>query len=211
MPEFDLSQLSLPERYQLLTRVVAPRPIALVSTLDRDGRGNLAPFSYFMLGGSNPPSCIICPVNNREAKPKDTLRNVEQTGEYVINVCTRVGDFADRMNQCSYDYPPERDELEASGLTRMPSQRVAPPRVAESPIHLECRLHRLVRHGDGPLSSNYIIGEALCVHIDDAVLDPAGPDARKLDLIGRLGADWYVHVSPESLFELKRPTGPHAD
>jgi len=207
MAELELQRLKPPEVYHLMTRVVAPRPIALVSSLDPSGRGNLAPFSYFMMGGSNPPSCVICPVRTRRASQKDTLNNVEQTGEYVINVCTR--ELAEQMNRCSYDYGPEVDEFDVSGLTREPSRLVRPPRVKESPIHLECRLHQLVRHGDGPLSSNYLIGEILLVQVRDELLGADGrPDDGRIRFIGRLGGDHYTEVTPESLFQMPRPTEP---
>jgi len=207
MAELELKSLSPREVYHLMTRVVAPRPIALVSSLDPDGRGNLAPFSYFMMGGSNPPSCVICPLRTRSGAQKDTLRNVEQTKEYVINVCTR--ELAERMNRCSYDYAPEVDEFDRSGLTRQASRLVRPPRVQESPIHLECGLHQVVRHGDGPLSSNYLIGEVLLVHVRDDLLGEDGrPDDSRIRFIGRLGADYYTEVSPASLFEMPRPKEP---
>ena len=113
--------------------------------------------------------------------------------------------MAERMSQASWSYPPEVDEFDAAGFTRAPAVRVKPPRVAESPVAIECRLHRIVRHGEGPLASNYVIGEAVFVHVDESVLSPDGPDARKLDLIGRLGGDWYAHAAPEALFTLPRP------
>jgi flavin reductase (DIM6/NTAB) family NADH-FMN oxidoreductase RutF len=204
---FDLQEASPREAYQLLTRVVAPRPIALVSTLSADGTGNLAPFSFFMQGGSNPPSCVICPVNNRHGEPKDTVRNIEATGEYVINVCTR--ELAEQMNRCSYDYEPSVDEFDVSGLTRADSVRVWPPRVAESPIALECRLHKVLRHGSGPMGSNYLVGEILLVHVREDLLDAEGlPDDERVGFIGRLGADLYTHAADGSLFELARPTRP---
>ncbi len=206
MPQFELSAMERREVYQLLTRVVAPRPIAFVSSLDPEGGGNLAPFSFFSMGGLNPPSLVFCPVNTRDGFVKDTVRNIETTGEFVVNVVTRS--MAEAMNQASWTYPPESDEFDEVGFTRAASDLVAPPRVAESPVAIECRLHRILRHGEGALASNYIIGEALKVHVDEAVMDAGSPDARKLDLVGRLGADWYVHVEPESLFELPRPVGP---
>lgn len=206
MAQFDMSTLDTVEAYQLITRLVAPRPIALVSTLDASGQGNLAPFSYFTMGGSNPPSCVICPVNNRHGEAKDTLRNLEQTGEYVISVCTRP--LADAVNQCSYPYGPEVDEFEQSGLSRRPSLRVAPPGVAESPVQLECKLHQLVRHGQGPLASNYVVGEILLVHVADELLVDGLPDDGRIEFIGRLGANYYTHVNAQSLFELGRPDKP---
>lgn len=203
MAEFDLRHATPVEAYRLLTPVIAPRPIALVSSLSPDGRGNLAPFSYFTMGGSNPPSCVICPVNDRDGDPKDTLRNVEATREYVINVCTRA--FAEAMNQSSYPYEYGDDEFDRAGLTRLPSDLVAPPRVAESPIHLECRLHTLLPHGDGPLASNYLIGEILKVHVDDALLTDGLPDNRKIEHVARLGGEWFARITPEALFSLGRP------
>lgn len=206
MTDFDMSELAPTEAYKLMTRVVAPRPIALVSTLGADGRGNLAPFSYFMMGGSNPPSCVICPVNDRRGQRKDTLRSIEETGEYAISVCTRA--MAERINQASYAYERGDDEFDRVGLTRARSAVVAPPSVAESPVHLECRLHTVLAHGTGPLASHYVIGEVVHARVDDAVLTDGLPDDAKIEFIGRLGADYYVHVSPASLFELERPTAP---
>lgn len=206
MTAFDLRKLDPRDAYQLVTRLVAPRPIALVSTTTRAGAGNLAPFSYFMMGGSNPPSCIICPVNDRHGQAKDTLRNVEQHPEYVINGCTR--DMAQAMSQCSYPYEYGVDEFDRSGFTRLASTVVSPPRVAESPISLECRRHQIVRHGEGPLASNYVIGEIVMAHVADELLVDGLPDHRRMDLIARLGADFYAHVSADTLFEMGRPEEP---
>ena len=206
MIDFDLGGMERREVYQLLTRVVAPRPIAFVSTLDPEGIGNLAPFSFFSMGGLNPPSLVFCPVNDREGRVKDTVNNILATGEYVVNVVTRS--MVDKMNQCSWSYPPAVNEMEASGFTALPSLKVAPPRVAESPLQIECRLYQVLRHGEGPLASNYVIGEALTLHASESILDEGLPDARRLDLVGRLGGDWYCHLRPESLFELERPKGP---
>lgn len=205
--ELDLRQTDLRRAYQTLSRVVVPRPIALVSSLGADGVGNLAPFSFFNLGGMNPPSLVFCPLNDRHGKVKDTVLNVEQTGELVVNVVSRA--MAEQMNQASWDYPREVDEFDVTGFTRAPSVTVAPPRVAESPVQLEARLYRLLRHGEGPLASNYIIAEVLYVHLSDAVVDADGlPDHRLLDAIGRLGGDDYCRTTPETLFALARPQKP---
>jgi flavin reductase (DIM6/NTAB) family NADH-FMN oxidoreductase RutF len=204
--EFLMAELEPRDRYQLLTRSVGPRPIAFVSSLSKDGIGNLAPFSYFNVGGANPPSAIICPVKDRNANTKDTLNNIRDTGEYVINICTRS--FAEKMSQTSFAYGPEIDEFDAAGLTRVPSVHVKPPRVGESPIHLEMKLFQLVEHGQGPLSSDYIIGEILSIHCDETVLTDGLPDNTKINHIGRLGESWYSSVDEQSLFELERPTKP---
>ena len=204
--EFDLATLPVRERHALLTRVVAPRPIALVSSRGADGRGNLAPFSYFMLGGSNPPSVAFCPVRGRDGAAKDTLRNVAETREFVVSLVTRA--MAGPMNVASYPFEPGADEFDAAGFARAPSARVAPPGVGESPVRLECRLFSLVPHGDGPSSGTYVIGEVVYVWVDDAVLTGGLPDNRKLDLIARLGADLYARITDDALFELPRPAPP---
>jgi len=206
MIEFNFSELTIPERYKLMTRAVAPRPIAFVSTLGADGKGNLAPFSFFNIGGANPPSCVICPLNNRDGIAKDTLLNIEEMEGYVINVVTRP--MAEKMNQASYSYERGVDEFDKSGFTRVPSKLVAPPRVAESPVQIECKLFQIVRHGEGALASSYIIGEMLLMHVDDTMLTEGQLDNTKLDLIGRLGADWYCGTKPENLFLLPRPMDP---
>lgn len=206
MPEIDCATLAPREVYQLMTRMVAPRPIAFVSTLDLRGRGNLAPFSYFAIGGSNPPSLVFCPILNRERQKKDTLLNIEETGEYVINIATL--EMAQRLNQASYTYPRGVDEFEQAGFTRAPSRKVAPPGVAESPINLEMRLHTIVRHGDGPLASNYIIGELVYIHLRDEILTGGLPDNRKLKHLARLGEEYYTAVTAENLIAIPRPTAP---
>ncbi len=206
MSELDLRQASPREAYGLLTHLVGPRPIALVSSLDSDGRRNLAPFSFFMQGGFNPPSCVFCPVNDREGAAKDTLLNVRDTGEYVINVCTRP--MAEQINQCSYPYERGDDEFARSGLTPAAGSAVAPPLVAESPVSLECELFQVLEHGGGPLASNYVVGQILVAHVDDRLLVEGAPDSGRVGFISRLGGDLYAEVTPESLFSLGRPTSP---
>ncbi|MBX9929584.1 MAG: flavin reductase family protein [Gemmatimonadaceae bacterium] len=204
--EFALETMETTECYRLLTRLVAPRPIAFVSSLDAAGRGNLAPFSFFMLGGAAPPSVVICPLGDRRRGDKDTLRNIESTGEYVIHVVTEA--MVARVNQASFDYPPEVDEFDAAGFTRVPSVRVRPPRVAESPVAMECRRFQVVRHGSGPMASNYIIGEVVHVHVDDAVLTDGLPDTHLIQPAARLGAnDWSI-TRAAMHFSLARPTAP---
>jgi flavin reductase (DIM6/NTAB) family NADH-FMN oxidoreductase RutF len=208
MADFSMGELTPPERYHLMTRAVGPRPIAFVSSLSAEGRGNLAPFSYFNIGGGNPPSAIICPVRDRKANRKDTLINIEETGEYVINVVTL--DMAERMNQASWAYPRGIDEFDKAGFTRAPSAVVKPPRVAESPINLEMKLFQIVRHGESALSSNYVIGEIVHMHIDDDVMTNELPDNTKIGHIGRLGGDYYCRVDGDSIFIMPRPSSPES-
>lgn len=206
MPVFDLGTVPSPDRSRLLNRVIAPRPIAFVSTLSAAGAGNLAPFSYFALGGNGPPSCVFSPTLDRHLNTKHTLDNIRATGEYVINICTRP--LAERINKTSFEYPHDVDEFDVAGFTRAPSTRVKPPRVAESPINLECRLFQIVPHGDAPGAANYVIGEILVIHVDESVCVNGIPDERLIGLVARGGADRWVSLRYEEFFSLPRPTGP---
>lgn len=204
MPDFIPSALEARERSRLLTRIIAPRPIALVSTLDAEGRGNLAPFSFFNAGGHAPASCAFSVTRHRTGHGKHTLEAIQQTGEYVISVVTRP--MAERVNQASFEYPLGTDEFDAVGLTRAPSVRVRPPRVAESPVSLECRVHTMVPHGEGPGAATYIVGEILLVHADDAVCVDGVPDERLIAPVARIGADRWLEFDDDSVFSLVRPT-----
>ena len=206
----DPAVLSAADGYRLLLHCVAPRPIALTSTLSPDGAPNLAPFSYFMAGGANPPSVAISPLTDRSGRPKDTLRNIEATGEYVINVVTHA--LREPMNRASAEFPYGVDEWREAGLTPAPSVRVKPPRVLESPLAMECRRFRIVPHGDGPLAANYVIGEVVYFHVARSLIpDPepgtaaAAVDARGADYIARMGGDWYARADAAALFEMPRP------
>jgi Conserved protein/domain typically associated with flavoprotein oxygenases, DIM6/NTAB family, COG1853 len=158
------------EAYALLISCVAPRPIAWVSTCAPDGRVNLAPFSFFNAGGANPVSVVFSCTNFRDGRPKDTLRNVHATGEFVVNIAPYW--LAEQMNQTSFEYEYGVSEFEQVGLTRAPSLYVQPPRVAESPIAMECKLFQVVAHGAGAVAANYVIGEVLCFHIAETLLTP---------------------------------------
>ena len=203
---FVPSEMSPREAYALLISCVAPRPIAWVSTCAPDGRVNLAPFSFFNAGGANPVSVVFSCTNFRDGRPKDTLRNVHATGEFVVNIAPYW--LAEQMNQTSFEYEYGVSEFEQVGLTRAPSLYVQPPRVAESPIAMECKLFQVVAHGAGPVAANYVIGEVLCFHIAETLLTPEGVvDNLVADYIGRMGESWYVRATPEAMFRLNRPTG----
>jgi flavin reductase (DIM6/NTAB) family NADH-FMN oxidoreductase RutF len=191
------------EVYRTLVDVVTPRPIAWVTTVDAQGRVNLAPFSFFNAFGSNPPVVVFSPTRRRDASKKDTLLNVEATGEFVVNAA--VASLAEQVIDSSRELPPGESEVEYVGLHTVPSVKVRPPRLAESPVNLECRVVQIVPVGTGPIAANLVIGEVLAIHVADHVLDPKGKvDPRKLRTIARLGGDWYCHTS--DLFEMKRPT-----
>lgn len=204
MRTFLPNELGARATYALLTSCVAPRPIAWVSTCSTEWCPNLAPFSFFNAGGANPPSVVFSVTNTREGRPKDTLLNVRDTGEFVVNIAPYA--LAERMNWTSYEYEHGISEFEKVGLTPLASQFVRPPRVAESPIQMECKLFQIVSHGWGPVSANYIIGEVLCFHIAEHLLkDGAIVDDSVADFIGRLGESWYCRVTPETLFWMPRP------
>ncbi len=198
----DVATTEVVKVHHALVDVVTPRPIAWVTTVDGQGRVNLAPFSFFNAFGANPPIVVFSPTMRRNRTKKDTLRNLEVVDEFVLNAATE--DLARQVNQTAKELPYGQSEAEYSGLTLQPSIKVRPPRVAESPVHLECRVRQFVSIGDGPIAANLVIGEVLLIHIDESVLDSAGRvDPRKLRTIARLGGDFYCRST--DLFEMERP------
>jgi flavin reductase (DIM6/NTAB) family NADH-FMN oxidoreductase RutF len=189
--------------YKLLIGVVVPRPIAFVSTMAADGILNLAPFSFFTVASANPPVVVFCPMVPASGGNgcKDTLRNVESTKEFVLNIVSE--DFAEKMNATSGDYPPEVDEFAVSGLTPLPSNLVRPPRVAESRVHMECRLIQILRVSENPLGGSLVIGEVLRFHVADEIFDNFRIDADKLRAIGRMGGPTYARTTDR--FNMDRP------
>jgi flavin reductase (DIM6/NTAB) family NADH-FMN oxidoreductase RutF len=188
--------------YRLMIGVITPRPIAWVSTVAPDGVTNLAPFSFFAGVSANPATVVFSPVNHRDGSKKDTVRNLEANGEFVVSVVPYA--LREAMNATSEELPYGVSEIERCGIATVPSERVRPPRVAGAPVHMECVVHQIVRVGDGPLAANMVIGRVLLFHVDDAVLDEAGRvDPRRLDTIGRLGGDGYARTT--DLFALPRP------
>ncbi|MGH7680847.1 MAG: flavin reductase family protein [Candidatus Eiseniibacteriota bacterium] len=200
----DPAQVSPGDFYSLLTGCVIPRPIAFVSSLSKSGSANLAPFSFFNAGGANPPSLVFMPVTGGSGRDKDTLHNVRETGEYVVHIVPWA--LRERMNVTSAEFPPEVDEFEIAGFTKVPSVRVKPWRVLESPIAFECKLFRIVEHGAGPYHANYVIGEVVYLHLAEEVMQGTRVDAVKLDAIARLGGPNYTRVTRESMFGMPRPT-----
>lgn len=203
----DISSLSPREAYGWMISTILPRPIAWVSTVSLDGCVNLAPFSFFQGVTANPPTLLFVPVNDRAGGKKDTVRNIEQVDEFVVQVVPYA--LAEKMNLTSASLPYGESESEQFGVPMVPSERVRPPRVAAAPVAFECALDRIVTIGEGPLAANVVFGRILLVHIADAVLGPDGkPDPAKLDLIGRLGGDAYARTTDR--FEMKRPDRPAA-
>lgn len=196
------SQRDRRDNFKTLLSCVLPRPIAFVSTVSAGGVPNLAPFSFFNGVGSNPPAVIFSPCTKADGTMKDTIVNLRALPECVVNVVPFS--IKDAMNEASYAFPPEINEFEAAGFTPLPSRFVRPPRVAESPVQMECKLVKIVPVGDGPLSANICIAEVLCFHIAKEVLLPDGTaDVTKIDLIARLGGDDYSTI--RDCFALPKP------
>jgi flavin reductase (DIM6/NTAB) family NADH-FMN oxidoreductase RutF len=204
--EIDPETKSPPEIYHLLTSVITPRPIAWVSTLSPRGIPNLAPFSFFCGVGSHPPALAFSPVNRRDGSKKDTVRNIEAMGEFVVN--TVPFRLAGAMNATSADLAYEESEFAHAGLTPVTSSAVLPPGVAEAPVRMECRLLQIVPVGEGPLAANLVIGRIVRFHVSESVLSGDRIDAAKLDAIGRMGGDVYARTT--AIFQLPRPTFPPA-
>ena len=200
MTTLDLATLPPVELYRVLSDLVVPRPIAFVSTIDAVGRTNLAPFSYFMLGGSNPPSLCVSPTLGRGGAEKDTLANIRETGEFVVCLVRRTE--SEGMNAASAGLPRGESEWSRTGFTPLPSVLVAPPRVAECPAHFECRLHTIVDHGDGSGAARYVIGEIVAVHVADDLVGATDDFAP----ISRLGGADYLDLANGERFELTRPS-----
>jgi flavin reductase (DIM6/NTAB) family NADH-FMN oxidoreductase RutF len=202
---FDLTELSPTNQYKLLTATIVPRPIAWVVSQDAAGRLNAAPFSFFNVFGAGPPIIAIGIGARQPGDPKDTAANIRATGEFVVNLVGHAN--AEAMNITAIEFGAGVDELAQAGLTTLPSVKVAPPRIAQSPVSLECRRHSVIEFGP---DRALLIGEVVAMHVrDDAVLDAqrCHIDTPKLDLIGRThGAGWYARTTEQ--FDMPRiPAG----
>jgi flavin reductase (DIM6/NTAB) family NADH-FMN oxidoreductase RutF len=176
--------------------------VAREAILDAAGEPNLAPFSFFNAVASRPPTVAFCTtVREFDAGPKDTLRNVRTTGEFVVNIVTEA--LAEAMNLTSTEFPPEVNEFQAAGLTAAPSVVVTPPRVGESPIHFECRVHQIVDLGGEPGAGSLVLGRIVHLHVDETVLAGDRIDLAALRPIGRLAGAAYCRVT--DVFEMPRP------
>jgi len=196
--------------YKLMTGLIVPRPVALVSTVDTAGIPNLAPFSFFSGVGSNPPTVLFCPVvrqamarsdaSAREIR-KDTLRNIEDNGEFVVNVVSES--IADAANATAAEVPPDVDEFLLSGLTPLASVVVRPPRVAESPAQMECKLLQVIYTGHEPGSGVIVLGEVVRFHVQESLFEDFRVDPGGLDAVGRMAGSTWVRTHDR--FEKTRP------
>jgi len=205
MSTIDPGTVPSHQLHRVLLSAVAPRPIAFASTIDSMGNANLSPFSCFNVFGVNPSTLIFSPSRSgRTNELKDTYHNVKEVPEVVINIVTYS--MVEQMNLASTEFPRGVNEFFKSGFTPVPSEKVKPVRVNESPVQIECKVRQVIETGDGPGAANLIICEALLIHVNDKVLDKTGMiDTRKLDLVGRMGADYYVRASGRALFTLEKP------
>lgn len=198
----DFTTLSPRDAYNWMADAITPRPIAWVSTLSADGKANLAPFSFFNGITGNPPTLMFSAVANRGGVKKDTVRNIEATGEFVVNLVPHA--LTEQMNACAALLPYGESEFDAFGIAATAAARVRPPRVTEAPVAFECTLHTIVPVGEGPGAASVVFGRIVAAYVSDAVLDAGGRiNPALLDTVGRLGGENYV--TTRDVFTLKRP------
>jgi flavin reductase (DIM6/NTAB) family NADH-FMN oxidoreductase RutF len=202
----DLAGISVVERQHFLQSSVAPRPICFASTIDSNGRVNLSPFSFFNLFSTHPPILIFSPSRRvRDNTTKHTWHNVLEVPEVVINIVDHP--MVQQTSLSSCDFPREVNEFVKAGFTETPATLVRPPMVKESKVNIECRVVETKVLGEGPGAGNLVFCEALRMHIDDGILDEEKKriDQRRLQLVARLGGDWYCRVGTENLFRVEKP------
>jgi flavin reductase (DIM6/NTAB) family NADH-FMN oxidoreductase RutF len=205
MVSIDPKNLTVQKLHQYLLGAIGPRPIAFASTVDAEGKPNLAPFSFFNVFSANPPILIFSPARSgRTNTTKDTYNNVKVVPEVVINVVNY--DIVHQMSLASSPYAPGVNEFEKAGFTALKSDSVKPFRVAESPVQFECKVNEVIELGTEGGAGNLIICEVLKIHIHDEVIDANGMiDQQKIDLVARMGGDWYSRANAESMFEITKP------
>ena len=201
----DPNSISQQELHGYLLSAVAPRPICFASTIDKDGKVNLSPFSYFNLFSVNPPIMIFSPSRRgRDNTTKHTLENVLEVKETVINIVNY--DMVEQMSLSSTEYDEGVNEFVKAGFTQVPSDKVKPPRVGEAPVAFECVVDKVIALGDGPGAGNLVLAKVVQIHVKKAYLDAEGNlDTPKLDLVARMGGNWYCRANGDALFEIPKP------
>ena len=205
MLSLDPKELTVQRLHQLLLGAVGPRPIAFASTIDESGRPNLAPFSFFNVFSANPPILVFSPARSgRTGQTKDTFNNAKAIPEVVINVVNYP--MVHQMSLASSPYAPGIDEFVKAGFTPIASDKIKPFRVAEAPDQFECKIQQIIELGQDGGAGNLIICEVVQLHIQENLLTENGLiDQHKIDLVARMGADWYCHANSQSMFEIKKP------
>lgn len=203
--KYDPKNLSIPEIHGHLLGAIGPRPIAFASTINEDGTDNLAPFSFFNVFSANPPVLIFSPARSgRTNTTKDTYNNVKQRPECVVNIVNY--DIVQQMSLASSPFKPGVSEFEKSGLTPIESSVVKAKRVAESPVQFECKVNEVVELGTEGGAGNLVICEVVAYHIREDLLDENGKiDQKKIDLVSRMGGNWYCRADENSMFEITKP------
>ncbi|MCB2205312.1 flavin reductase family protein [bacterium] len=205
MKTIDPREHPVPFVHRTLLSGVAPRPIALVGSIDSEGRHNLAPFSFFNAFGANPPVIVVSPsYRGKDGTSKHTFENIRENGEFTVS--TVSFDMVRQINLASADFPQGVDEFQKAGFTKLPSDTVRPPGVAESPFVMECRLLEHFDTGGKPGSGNLLIAEVLRFHIRESAFEGERIDPRRLDLVARMGYNWYCRANGDALFELPKPS-----
>ena len=199
------SDLKPAELQNYLQYAIAPRPICFASTIDKAGNVNLSPFSFFNMFSTNPPMCVFSPSRRvRDNTTKHTLENVLEVGECVINIVNYS--MVHQTSLASVEYPKGTNEFVKAGFTPLKSELVKPPRVAEAPVQLECIIKEVISLGDQNGAGNLILAEIKIIHIKEEILDADGKiDQAKIDLVARLGGDWYCRVTKDNLFKVPKP------
>lgn len=201
----NTSELSPAQLQNYLQYAIAPRPICFATTIDTAGNINLSPFSFFNMFSTNPPLCVFSPARRvRDNTTKHTLENILEVKECVINIVNYP--MVQQMSLASTEYAKGVNEFEKAGFTMLPSQLVKPPRVKEAPVQMECVVKEVISLGEKPGAGNLILAEIKLIHINEEILDSEGRiDQAKIDLVARLGGDWYCRVTSENLFKVPKP------
>lgn len=205
MLTINVSELSPAQLQNYMQYAIAPRPICFATTIDAQGNINLSPFSFFNMFSTNPPVCVFSPARRvRDNTTKHTLENILEVPECVINIVNY--DMVQQMSLSSTEYAKGVNEFKKAGFTMEDSLLVKPPRVLEAPVQMECVVTQVIPLGDQAGAGNLILAEVKLIHIREDVLDESGKiDQEKMDLVARLGGDWYCRVTPENLFKVAKP------
>lgn len=205
MLSINPKEIEIPQLHRYLLGAIGPRPIAFASTIDENGVPNLSPFSFFNVFSANPPIMIFSPARSgRTGATKNTLDNVKKVKEVVINVVNH--DIVQQMSLSSSPYDASIDEFVKAGLTPVASEKIKPFRVKESPVQFECKVNEIIELGKNGGAGNLVICEVVRIHINEAILDENGMiDQHKIDLVSRMGGNWYCRADKNSMFEIQKP------
>lgn len=199
------SEISVPKLHHYLLGAVGPRPIAFASTIDKNGNPNLAPFSFFNVFSANPPILVFSPARSgRTNETKDTFNNMKEVAEVVINIVNY--DIVEQMSLASSPFDKDINEFVKAGLTPIASETIKPFRVKESPVQFECKVNEIIELGQNGGAGNLVICEVLRMHINENILDEnQAIDQHKIDLVARMGGNWYCRANENSMFEITKP------